>query len=885
MKNLYIILSLILISTMLSFGKPKRIGENIEVVAHKLNELIKVDGILSEGIYRDNPVSSFTQKNPTEGAQPTQKTLVWIGYDESAIYIGAKMFDTHPDSIVGLLSRRDDYNESDWFGLFLDPYHDHRTGYKFGVNAAGSVIDGILYNDSWNDDSWNGIWEYGVHKNADGWSVEIRIPFTQLRFTEAQNMVWGINFLRKIQRNNEEDYLIMVPKNESGFVSHFAQLLGLKDIKPKQRFEALPYLVSKAQYLIHDSNDPFYKGKQYQQSIGADLKYGIGSNLTLDATINPDFGQVEVDPASVNLSTFETYYDEKRPFFIEGSNIFSYGYGGSNNNWSFNWGNPEIFYSRRIGRAPQASANDEADYVDMPSESKIIGAAKITGKLGNDWSVGIIDAVTARTFANVYMDNSIYNEQVEPLTNYNIVRAQKEFNSGRQGLGFIGTSVFRNLNNQNVKDAVSQRALVYGVDGWLTMDENNTYVLNGYLSGSYLNGTQEYLINLQEASNRYYQRPDAKSFHLDSSRTSLSGFVSRVMLNKQKGNFYINTALAVVSPGFECNDVGFQWRANTINGHAVVGYRWFEPDNIFRSKDIYLATFRNYDFDGNITADGYMFFSNFQLLNYYGFGANGGYNPETFSDRLTRGGPLAKIPSSEFIEYFGNTDSRDKIYFEFYGNNAWDKLGGNAQYISLTAIWRPSSQIDFRVGPFYNYNFETLQWVDNFNDPYAVNTYNNRYVFGNLNQKTIGGEIRLNWTFTPTLSLQLFLQPLFSVGRYTNFKELAKPRTYQTDEFGKGNSTISYNSSDEEYVVDPDGNGPASQFSFSNPDFNFKSLRGNIVLRWEFLPGSLFYLVWTHGQTNEDNPGDFSFGRDFKNLWNTASDNIFLAKFSYWLDI
>ncbi len=770
MKKFFFGILIIILTTAVIFGKSKRLGEKVVVVAHKLTNQIKIDGILSENFYGTTPITGFTQKNPVEGSKPTQITDVWVGYDESAIYVGAKLFDSHPDSIIGLLSRRDDSNESDWFGLFLDPYHDYRTGYQFGVNAAGSIIDGTLYNDSWNDNSWNGIWECAVHRDTYGWSVEMRIPYTQLRFNDTRKMVWGINFYRKIQRNNEEDYLIMVPKAESGFVSHFAQLINLNGIKPQQRFEMLPYLVSKAQYLVHDSNDPFYKSKQYQQTIGMDLKFGIGSNLNLDATINPDFGQVEVDPASVNLSTFETYYEEKRPFFIEGNNIFSFGYGGSNNNWSFNWSNPEIFYSRRIGRSPHVSLDDNIDYADYPSESKILGAAKITGKIGNDWSLGGINAVTSRTFARIYQNNSITNEQVEPLTNYSVVRAQKEFNSGRQGLGFMGTSVVRNLNTANVKAVTGDKSFVYGTDGWITLDDDNTYVLNGYISGSYIHGTKDYIAELQQEPVRYFQRPDAESFHLDSSRTSLSGYISRIALNKQKGNFYINSAVGIVSPGFECNDVGFQWRANTINGHMVLGYRWFEPDNIFRRKNIYLAHYRNYDFDGNLTNNGIMFFTNFQFLNYYGVGINGNYNTETYSDRLTRGGPMAKVPASEYIEYFGNSDSRNKFYIEFYCNNAWDRLGGTAGHYSVYTIWRPSSRIDFRVGPFYEYNNETMQWVDYFGDKYAVNTYYNRYVFAAMNQKTLGGEIRLNWTFTPALSLQMYLQPLFSVGHYTQFK-------------------------------------------------------------------------------------------------------------------
>ncbi len=377
-----------------------KIGEKVTVKSVKADTAPKIDGHLNETLWVRPPISTFTQKDPVEGAPASEKTFVWVSYDESAVYIAAKLYDSHPDSIIGHLARRDYWNESDWFTVFIDPYYDHRTGYYFSINSAGSVMDGTLFNDDWDENSWNGVWDYAVAKDSEGWNIEMRIPFTQIRFKESDSMKWGINFKREIQRKQERSYLVMIPKKESGFVSHFATLEGLDGVHSKQRIELLPYFVSKASFLIHDPNDPFYKEKQYDQEIGGDLKLGLGSNLTLDATFNPDFGQVEVDPAVVNLSAFETYYEEKRPFFIEGNNIFYFGSGGTNNNWSFNWGNPEIFYSRRIGREPRGPVTDPG-YVDRPDETTIIGAAKLTGKVSEEWSLGFINATTARTFATI----------------------------------------------------------------------------------------------------------------------------------------------------------------------------------------------------------------------------------------------------------------------------------------------------------------------------------------------------------------------------------------------------------------------------------------------------------------------------------------------------
>jgi hypothetical protein len=864
------------------YGNISTSAQGNEVIAYPVTDPIQIDGILDENVWQNPAVEDFIQRDPHEGLPATELTRVWIAYNEAALYIAAKMYDSSPDSIVGLLSRRDYDNESDWFKLYLDPYFDRRSGYFFGVNAAGSIQDGTLYNDSWNDASWNGIWEYAVKRTDEGWSLEMRIPFTQIRFNESADMKWGINFSRVISRKKEISYYIMVPKTGSGFVSHFAALEGLKNIKPKQRFELLPYGVTKASYLLHDANDPFYKGNQYSQSFGADLKMGIGSNLTLDATVNPDFGQVEVDPAVVNLSVSETYFNEKRPFFIEGSNIFSFGYGGSNNNWGFNWSNPDHFYSRRIGRIPQGRVDDPG-FVDSPGETRILGAGKLSGQLPGNWSLGLINAVTERTFARVFNSGDIRLHEVEPLTNYTILRTLKEFNTGRQGLGLMGTSVYRDLRQDELKNNLSSSAHSLGLDGWVTLDENEMYVMTGYFSGSSVSGTPEYITKLQQSPLRYYQRPDAEKYRLDESRTSLSGYSSRVTLNKQKGNFYINSAFGVVSPGYEINDAGFQWRADQINSHLVLGYRWFEPDRIFRRKDVYTSYTRDYNFDGILNDAGFMVFSNFQFHNYYGISIQGHYGPEkSYNTGITRGGPMVRNPKSGSFNFSGYTDNRSKTVFYYYASFSYDELDSYYRGLGVEVNWKPNTTISLSFAPFYNYNNVFGQWVGQFNDIYSP-TYGIRYVFARMHQNTVGGNIRLDWTFTPALSLQLFLQPLFSVGDYKEFKELAQARTLQTNIYGNNGSEITFDGS--EYTVDPDGSGPAPAFRFNNPDFNFKSIRGNVVLRWEFLPGSVFFLVWTHDKINLDDPGDFSFQRDFANLWRTGSNNVLLAKLSYWLDI
>jgi len=845
---------------------------------------ILVDGKLDEQVWKNTAIDQFTQKDPKEGEPATQKTEAWIAYDDEYLYVAARLHDSNPELMDVSLSRRDNYFPSDWFGFYVDPFNDKRTGNFFGINAAGTLVDGVLFNDSWDDSSWDGVWEGKTTIDSGGWSLEMRIPFSQLRFKESEKMIWGINFTRELKRNGESSFYVMVPKKESGFVSRFASLEGLDGIKPKQRFEILPYIVQKGQSLVHDANDPFYKSNQFKTTIGADFKIGLGSNLNIDATINPDFGQVEVDPAVINLSAFESYFEEKRPFFIEGSNSFYFGIGGANNNWGFNFGWPELFYSRRIGHSPQGNTSD-ADYINYPSETRILGAAKLTGKLDDVTTIGAVSAVTERTFATLYNNGIQTTEQVEPLTHYGVLRTKREYNGGRQSLGLMMTTVNRGLNSTALQSRLAKDAFTFGLDGYTFLDEAKVYVLTGAFAGSYIHGTKEFLQNLQKQPYRYLQRPDATYMTYDSTLTSLGGWYGRLMLNKQEGNFYINAALGAVSPGFEHNDLGFQWMADRINSHLVLGYRWFETDGLFRTKSVYVSHARSYDFEGNPLSNFLWLRTNFQFENYWQFGANAFYAFESTNKTATRGGPIIKSPSGYSLSADVSSDSRKKIIFEFSYNYEKDDLRASASSYSLDANWKPSSRLSLSIGPGFQINNDTRQWVNNIDDPKATKTYGKRYVFANIDQKTLSANIRLNWTFTPTLSLQLFMQPLLAVGKYYKFKEVASPNSLALNEYGTNGSTISYNQNNDEYLIDPDGTGSADQFSLSNPNFNFKSLRGNAVLRWEVNPGSILYFVWSHDQQNYDNAGEFSFGRDMKNLWRSEGNNIFMVKFSYWLDM
>jgi hypothetical protein len=826
----------------------------IKVDAIRLAEPIAVDGVLAESVWQNGSgISQFTQRDPHEGAPPTQKTVVHLAYDDEAIYIGARLFDSAPDSIIARLGRRDADLTADMFGFFVDPYYDRRSGFYFAVNAAGTMYDGVLYNDEWDDDSWDGVWEGKVNIDDKGWMAEMRIPYSQLRFKNKDQMTWGINFRRDIARKNERDYLVFTPKNGSGFVSRFVDLVGIENISPPRRIEVLPYVTTKAEYTQHVPGNPFNDGSKYLPGSGADLKVGIGSNLTLDATVNPDFGQVEVDPAVVNLGDVETYFNEKRPFFIEGATIFNFGQGGSRSNWGFNWSNPTFFYTRRIGRAPQGSA-PSADFAEVPLGTNILGAAKLTGKIGNNWNIGMLHALTSREHAGLKQGNRRFRSEVEPLAYYGIMRAQKEIKEGRQGIGFISTLATRRFDDVRLRDEINSSAVTGGLDGWTFLDANKTWVITGWAGMSQLRGNETRLITLQQSSRHYFQRPDAGHVHVDSSAASLTGYAGRLSINKQKGNVIFNSAVGFVDPRFDLNDMGFLFRTDVVNAHIGGGYKWTKVGKLTRYAELLGAVFGSRDFDGNTIWMGVWQNGYFEFLNYYSFNYSIAFNPETVNNNRTRGGPLTlNLPGWE-VNCFLNSDNRKAWVFGVgtfgysRGPKNWDRG------LDVSVEWKPSANLSMSAGPTLWWNRSFAQYVTVINDPLAMATFGNRYIFAELTQTELSANFRLNWTFTPRLSLQLYMQPLISSGDYRNYKELARPRSYEFTS----------------YLTD------------RSDDFNFKSLRGNAVLRWEYSPGSTLYFVWTQSRSDYENFGNFRFHRSIGRLSDTRPDNIFLVKASYW---
>ena len=859
-----------------------------KISAVKTTENISIDGILSENVWKRQGFTGLLQQEPDQGEKPSQESEVWVAYDDNAIYFAAKFHDTNPDSILARLVRRDFVwgDPSDGAILYLDSYGDKRSGYFFYVNAAGTLADGLLENDNKQTDlSWDAVWEGVPHIDKDGWSVEMRIPFSQLRFKESNPQVWGINVERFISRRAETDMIAYTPRNENGFASRFPELDGIEGITPSSRLELLPYITGKAEYVKNDPSNPFNPGHKYLPGFGLDIRAGLGNSLTLNGTINPDFGQVEVDPAVVNLTDVETSYQEKRPFFTEGVNIFRFGNGGTNNNWTFNWPGANIFYSRRIGRAPQGRLPDN-DYADVPNGTHILGAAKISGRVLDDWQIGTIQALTQREIADIQLGGQRSSFEVEPLTYYGVFRIRKDFNGGLQGLGVLSTFTNRFFKESILRDNIDKGAFVMGTDGWTFLDEDRTYVLTGWSAVSRVSGDKNRMIALQRGAGHYFQRPDASYINVDSSATSLTGYAGRLMLNKNRGQFSVNAAVGWLSPGFEVNDLGYGSYSDLVNMHLAMSYNFNQPTAFYQTAGFNAATFANYDFGGNKTNQGYYLGSYINTVDLYSANISYSYNPESYNNRRTRGGPLTLNPINRSGSIYFNTDFRH--WWAFYmGGNIND--GDDAFYKELYALFelKISTTLTFQIGPDISKGNVNAQWIGAVKDPTATGTFGKRYIFARLEQTTLATDIRADWIISPNLSLQVYMQPLIFSGKYSEFKALQKPKTYDFLKFGNNGSTLVKNllPSGEiaSYTLDPDGTGPASAIPIENPDFHSLSLRGSAVLRWEYLPGSTLYFVWTQNRQDQEPTGEFNFGHSMTSLFDLRADNIFLIKLSYWL--
>jgi hypothetical protein len=842
---------------------------------------IQIDGRLDEDAWQAaTPITSFTQLDPDEGQPASERTEARVLIDGDAIYVGVRAYDSEPGAIQSQLARRDEGVDGDIVEVMIDSYHDHITAYLFRLTPAGARRDAAVTGGGNSDNSWDAVWEGRTTIDAEGWSAEFRIPLSQLRYDPSQvDHVWGLQIGRKIARKAEVAFWSFTPKNAQGGVHRYGHLTGLGKLPSPRRLEVAPYMLAKTENPTVAPGDPFRRQNQVVPTGGIDVKYGITSNLTLDVTVNPDFGQVEVDPAVVNLSAFETFYPERRPFFVEGAGIFRFGAMRTNNTS----GGYNFIHTRRIGRSPQRSLwGPGVQFVDAPLETSIAGAAKLTGRSASGWSVGILDAVTTRESGRrLLADGATERGVVEPLANYFVGRLKRDMRQGNTTVGGALSTVHRSLDDDLIPFYRSA-AYVGGVD-WQHAWGNRTWAFDGAVLATHNLGSAQAIDALQLSPSRYYQRPDRRSNFRDSTRTSLSGHAVEATFAKIAGRHWRGSlTYQEFSPGFEVNEGGFLGSTDMRSLASLIQYSENQPGKYLRNWSQFLFWNPTWNFDNDVTFNGVGSMSIAELNNFWNVSLRLDWRPPVTDDRLTRGGPQAVLTTQTGAQLELNSDRRKPHTYGIYVSRYTTRVGSWAQTVSPRLSLRPSSAMRVSLSPTYNHNRAVGQYVTRITDPTATNTFGSRHVFATMDQRQLSMVTRVDWTFTPALSLQVFAQPLLAAGDFHDYKEFTTPKAVQFAVYGRDVGTISRSDAGI-YTVDPDGAGPADSFTFSERDFNQRSLRGNAVLRWEYRPGSALFFVWQQRRFGFEPVGEFAAGRNIGDLFATKPENVFLIKGTWWM--
>jgi len=819
----------------------------------------------------------FSQRMPTEGDPPSQQSAFKVVYDDDALYFAFRLHDD-PEQVTRMLARRDGF-PGDWIEVNIDSYYDHRTAFSFTLSLSGTRGDEFISNDGnrW-DSNWNPVWNGATRIDGEGWTAEMRIPLNQLRFSRAEEQIWGLQVQRRLFRLEERSTWQRIPKDVTGWVSRFGELRGLRKLRPKRHLELVPYAVARGEHFAAEPGNPFRDGSAAELDAGVDGKIGVTNNLTLDFTINPDFGQVEADPSEVNLTAFETYFQEKRPFFIEGNDIFDLRVAPAITGGSFT--QDTLFYSRRIGRPPTHDPDlPDGGYAEIPGNTTILGAFKLSGKTGGGLSIGLLESVTAKERAAIAAGGERSHLTVEPWTNYFVGRLQQDFRRGEVQLGGMITAVNRKLEDDHLS-SLPREAYAGGID-FSSYFRNRDYRLLVVLLGSELRGSEEALYDAQTSSARYFQRPDNEEATLDPTRTSLSGHAGSIRFTRTSNHeLMFQTGVAWRSPGFEINDLGFMRTADEINQFTWVGYYKRNPFSIFDDWGLNANQWLNWDFGGNFLGASYNVNSFADFRNKSGASAGITRDGEYISNTLLRGGGSLRWPGNWSYRLHFYSDPRRKLR----GSVGAYLARGDDNIRELREAWfsltyRPTNALHLSLSPSYAHHRREMQYLET-----NACGDEDRYLFASLEQKTVVVTLRLDYAITPNLSVQYYGSPFIATGRYHEFKRITDPRAVRyRDRFHvfEGDE-IAYDPASELFHVDEDRNGTID-YRFENPDFDAREFNSNLVIRWEYSPGSTLYLVWSQVRDNSnllvDDP---DYHHNMKHLFATHPENVVLIKVSKW---
>ncbi|MBI4500034.1 MAG: carbohydrate binding family 9 domain-containing protein [Gemmatimonadetes bacterium] len=834
-----------------------------------------IDGRLDDRAWQTTtPLTDFRQRNPDEGAPATERTEVRFVYSDRDLYIGIRAFDREPSRIVGRLVRRDQPVSADYVDLFIDSYHDRRTAFGFSVNPSGARGDVFVYDDGQRrDDSWDPVYDWATQVDSLGWTAELRIPFSQLRFPKRDSLAFGLRVRRFINRKNEEDNWPFFPREQAGEVSRYADLSGLKGIPAPRRLEFLPY--SGASRSFEPGIAGAYDPSRSTVRTGGDLKVGLTSGLTMDLTITPDFGQVEADPAVVNLTGFESFFPEKRPFFVEGTDIFRFPL--SNNPF---FGDEGLVYTRRIGREPQLTAISPTGFLDSPLETTILGAAKISGQIGRGWSLGIAQALTSKEQARLLnpAGGEIGRVGIEPFTSYTVVRARRVTHQGRVVYGVVATGVGRRLDDAAF-DVMHRTGFAGGGD-YRARFGHDTYEFQGAVMGSRVDGSRNAILQTQLNLTHNFQRPDQTYAVLDSTRTSLTGLSAQAKLGKVAGPLIWEARFATRSPGFEANDIGFMRRADAHEGQVQATYRWLKPGTFFRRFDWTWSLDGSTTYGGELGTTTLQTVVTAQFLNYWRASTQIAWEPAHIDIRALRGGPSLIVPAHWHINPNFSSDSTKELLGTFTVQSTIEDESGKKELTLNPGLrWRPPGPVALSIGARTQWSLEDRQYLTT--RTVAASPY---YVFGRMNRREVSLTLRTDVSVTPRLTFQFYAQPFVSARRFENIKFVSSPHADRyADRFDVlGADRLTRGQGLARVDVNRDG---VFDFSFDDPDHRVVSLRTNAVLRWEFRPGSTLYLVWQQNRNDEANLGTLDALHDLGNTFSATGRNVLAVKIAYWIGL
>lgn len=847
-----------------------------------VNAVIHLDGIPNEEAW--NAVDfggDFTQWQPNDGQKASQPTQFKILYDDKYLYVAYWAHDVSADSVIKRMGRRDDF-PGDFCEINIDSYHDFRTAFSFTISASGVRGDEFVSDNGSNwDESWNPIWYAKTHVHSKGWTAEIKIPFSQLRYGNEKEKIWGIQIMRRLFRKEERSIWQYIPQRMGVWVSAFGELHGIKNIPMHRQVEIAPYVTALASSYKKEPGNPFAKGFDKKLTTGLDGKVAITNNLILDYTVNPDFGQVEADPSQVRIDGFQNFFSERRPFFIESRNIFDYQLTDSEAGGDYD--SDLLFYSRRIGSSPHSNANvGPGEFVESPPNTTILGAAKFSGKTKKGLSIGILESITQRETATIDSAGVRSKQLVEPLTSYFVGRLQQDYNGANTVIGGIFTAVNR---EKGLGNFLHSGAYTGGLD-FLHQWKNRWWYMRGNIIFSHVTGSKQAILHTQTSFEHLFQRPGAKELYVDSNRTSLTGTSATFRLGKQAGPggrkgqvFKFETGFTMRSPQLELNDIGFMLTSNEINHFTWASLNFQKPISVFRSIRFNYNHWSRWDYSGKFLFQLFNTNAHATFKNNWNIGAGFNWNPYEISNNAMRGAATIRRPNGMGYWVYVNSDFRKKVQFNVQYTRFWgfnETILSNEYNADVTI--QPVNAFQFTLSASYaNYYRQQDQFVRNIS--FAGQ---HRTIVGKIDQNTLRFTGRLTYNITPDLTLQYYGQPFITRPLFSNFAYVSNGMAKKYNDRFKKFTPNQISLQNNTYLVDENIDG-STDYSFHNPDFNFVQFNSNLIVRWEYKPGSELYLVWNQGNT----PYTFNSINDalakslFNNAFNSDASNIFLLKWTY----